>query len=125
MIDVVAPNAGEATEAIDTVERTLAGAVGRIPARAQAAVGTLRAFVEHVRDYGPTDLEWGEPGECHERLTTSSSYRLDRSYQALLGVANADGLVGPAWDEVVAYAVRHDLGRHYGDPHCIFCLKAQ
>ena len=55
------------------------------------AVDVLARFVRQVEDHGSTDLEWGEPGDCQDRIDNDP-------------------------DE--------NDGRHYGDPHCIWCLQA-
>jgi hypothetical protein len=77
----------------------------------------LGAFIKQVREHGSEDLEWGDPGDCRERTLDDDEYK---ALEDALGGEPADFL-----DEVVeAKVVELGLGRHYGDPHCIWCLQA-
>ena len=57
------------------------------------------------------DPEWGEPGDCQARLDN------DTDIADTIG----NGLTDEEFD---AEAIRRGLGRHYGQPHCIYCLEA-
>ena len=62
-----------------------------ITSRMNNSLGALYDFIKQVRENGSTDLEWGEPGDCSDRMENDPE---------------------------------DNNGRHYGDPHCIWCLQA-
>lgn len=57
-------------------------------------------------------LEWGEA--CRERLAN------DESIQQQL--AN-EGVMGAIDETAIEVATRLGIGRHHGNPHCIWCLQ--
>lgn len=99
------------------------GVVGEVPTDVDAAIIILDSFIKQVNERGSSDLEWGEPGDCWERLYSQPEYREDPLFAPLLE-ASDDASGGPEDEAVQAYAKAHGLGRHYGDPHCIWCLQA-
>ena len=89
-----------------------------------AAMTILDRFIKQVREHGSEDLEWGEPGDCWERIVN------DDGDDALAAFAEAHGGLMPDLtddthrDAFVDWCKSQGFGRHYGDPHCIWCLQA-
>lgn len=66
-----------------------------------------------TRDYESgeiDDIEWGEPGSCRDRVSDDEDIFRE--------VGN-----GLTPDEFDAEVKRLGLGRHQGNPHCIWCLQ--
>ena len=81
-------------EALDAISSRLEAVEGNVhnqgmTMRMSRAVNVLHRFVRDMTDEMP--LDWGEPGDCTERIENDP-------------------------DE--------NDGRHYGVPHCIWCLQA-
>lgn len=83
------------------------------------AIDVLARFVRQVEENGSVDLEWGLPGDCWDRIQNDPD---------LIAEMKADDeaadLAGDDDEGLVNAAKRLGLGRHYGDPHCIWCLQA-
>jgi len=105
----------EALDAIQSRLEAFEASVAYLPnymsPEMDAAVQVLADFIKQVNEHGSTDLEWGNPGECGERISND------------LDIANeiGNGLTPDEFQRAVVYL---GLGRHYGDPHCIWCLQA-
>lgn len=78
------------------------------------AIDVLGAFVEQVLEHGSPDLEWGVPGDCWDRIQNDTDLR-DTAGLPPNGLTDI---------EETAMAIKAGLGRHYGDPHCIWCSQA-
>jgi hypothetical protein len=93
-----------------------------VPTHIGDALQTLADFIKQVDEHGSTDLEWGEPGDCWDRIENDPDLREE------LGLPNPYTEVvdnsRKAVERENALAVERGLGRHYGDPHCIWCLEA-
>lgn len=116
----------EALDAIHSRLEAYEAQVGNdgLTGRMDRAINTIHSFIKQVEEHGSTDLEWGDPGECWDRLSNDPDYRDDPEFQALM--AKADQLLSSREEQeaVIAYAEDKGFGRHYGDPHCIWCLQA-
>lgn len=111
------------TEALDAVHSRLEayeagiGNYGLSP-EMDEAITTLHRFITQVEEHGSEDLEWGEPGDCWERMNNDTDLR-----QELVVLGEGDAIRDDK--TLQEAAIRHGLGRHYGDPHCIWCLQAE
>lgn len=73
------------------------------------AIDTPKSFVTQV-NHGPDDLEWGAPGDCESRVDNDPDIVEEMPYM--------ENESFPVWRDRVAAV---GLGRHYGDPQCIWC----
>ena len=99
-------------DAIDNVERFLIAASPAYGRGDRPDISeSMDVLAKHARHGCEAILEWGEPGDCQARLDN------DTDIADTIG----NGLTDEEFD---AEAIRRGLGRHYGQPHCIYCLEA-
>ena len=68
------------------------------------------------------DLEWGKPGDCWDRLINDDE---PLATFALKVGAMPDLNHDATRDAFRDWAAEEGFGRHYGNPHCIWCLEGQ
>ena len=107
----------EALSAIQSRLEAYESSVGNngLSRRMDDAITVLHKFITVL-----ADLEWGDPGECWERIANDEDLRLElaQAQQEQPDLAKSVGSLSEL-------AQKLGLGRHYGDPHCIWCLQAQ
>lgn len=114
-------------EALDAITSRLeafeasAFAIG-LTLRMSNAIDTLHAFIKQVAEHGSTDLGWGQPGDCWERIVNDDP--ILAAFAEVHGDRYPDLTDDSTREAVVAWCKANGLGRHYGDPHCIWCLQA-
>ena len=116
----------EALDAIQSRLEAFESGVGNygMSMRMSRAVDAIHKFLVEGND-----LEWGEPLDCAERLNEDPDYDDPEFLNARNAVTAAkDSLRVGALEEAEAafddIAKKLGYGRHYGDPHCIWCLQA-
>lgn len=107
---------------IEAVER-LASFLGVFEQHSYAldiAIDVLARFIRKVEQEGADDLEWGLPGDCQDRIDNDP----DVAAELLENGLDVNG-AGTTDAQIEAFAAELGLGRHYGKPHCIFCLQGE
>ena len=120
--DPVAPRELTPAEAVERIASFL-GVFEDHSYTLDLAIDVLDKFVQQVNQHGSTDLEWGNPGDCWERIENDPDIRDELR---LIPPTDDEGYwaTHDRRDEEQKLAVEKGLGRHYGDPHCIWCLQA-
>jgi hypothetical protein len=95
-----------------------------VPTHISDALQTLADFIKQVNEHGSTDLEWGEPGDCFERICDDEDVAHDLGFEDAYGEDFSRWLREGEYADIKAKAKELGVGRHYGDPHCIWCLQA-
>lgn len=116
----------EALDAIQSRLEAFESGVGNygMSMRMSRAVNAIHKFLVEGND-----LEWGEPLDCSERLNEDPDYDDPEFLNARNAVIAAKDSLKPGdFEAAEAYldfvATKLGYGRHYGDPHCIWCLQA-
>lgn len=113
------PRSHTPEEALEAIERRLVVYQdGDMDGSISRALDTIEAFIKQVREHGSEDLEWGEPGSCIERVNNDDTIREELGF-------SPEAFGYAPLSRVIDLAVAKGLGRHYGDPHCIWCLQGQ
>jgi len=109
---------------LETFEASVANLPNYMSPEMDAAVQVLADFIKQVNEHGSTDLEWGEPGDCYERITNDEEVAHALGFEDAYSTKLGDWLQETEYADIKAKAKEFGVGRHYGDPHCIWCLEA-